>query len=100
MVATEYSNETVRLTGNWQLLIRELDRVMALKCNEYAVSVKNTAELPRDVSEFEFIQAIDHTKYSVDQPHITALSAPQTEESKKSHSALKSKLITKKQQAI
>tara|TARA_B100000579_G_scaffold425929_1_gene432367 strand:+ start:1051 stop:2094 length:1044 start_codon:yes stop_codon:yes gene_type:complete len=43
LVATECSNETVRLTGNWQLLIRELvqlDRVMALTRNEYAVSEK------------------------------------------------------------
>ena len=43
LVATECSNETVRLTGNWQLFIRELEqlyRVMALTSNEYAESEK------------------------------------------------------------
>ena len=43
LVATECGNDTVRLTGNWQAFIRELehlDRIMALTRNEYAVSEK------------------------------------------------------------
>ena len=83
---TEIQKASIQFeTGAWPspyIALTYNTTVICLNINDlpaFSDVMANAAELSRDVSEFDFIQAIDHTKCSVDQPHITALSAPQKE---------------------